>query len=430
MEYSFKYGKGEQKFDFPEDDVVMVVNPAEVEIAGSTEEEKVREAIDHPIGSPKLEDIIKPGETVCVIVPDTTRLWQHPDIMCGVLIKKLEEIGVADSDMLIISALGTHRKQTEEEMRAIVGDDVYDRVRMEDHDCDHNLVEVGTTSDGNVVELNATAMSYDHRILVGGVVFHFLAGFGGGRKTILPGISSRKTIMHNHSHYFNPGGLGSGRDMNVSCGVLDKANKVHQGMVEAARLAKVDFIVNDIAADGKITFCYAGDLEKAHEAAAEQVRKIDGVVLDKKADMVIASACGYPKDINLYQTSKTIINSQDAVELGDGVMIIVSECSEGWGSPDTEKFAVDFDNTLDREQYCRDNYTIGMNVAYLEFALAEELHFILVSSMAPELFSKTKIHPVSTITEAIELAKKLTGKDHLSTYLLPHGANTCVSIKA
>ena len=155
--------------------------------------------------------------------------------------------------MLIISALGTHRKQTEEEMRAIVGDDVYDRVRMEDHDCDHNLVEVGTTSDGNIVELNATAMSYDHRILVGGVVFHFLAGFGGGRKTILPGISSRKTIMHNHSHYFNPGGLGSGRDMNVSCGVIDKANKVHQGMVEAARLAKVDFIVNDIAADGKIT---------------------------------------------------------------------------------------------------------------------------------------------------------------------------------
>jgi nickel-dependent lactate racemase len=218
MEYSFRYGKGEQRFDFPEEDVIRVVNPSEVEIEDSTDEEKVLEAIEHPIGSPKLEEIIRPGETVCIIVPDTTRLWQHPDVMCRVLVKKLEDIGVEDKDMLIISALGTHRKQTEEEMRAIVSDEVFDKIKMEDHDCDHNLVEVGKTSDGNTVELNATAMSYDHRILIGGVVFHFLAGFGGGRKTILPGISSRKTIMYNHSHYFNPGGLGSGRDMNVSCG--------------------------------------------------------------------------------------------------------------------------------------------------------------------------------------------------------------------
>jgi nickel-dependent lactate racemase len=113
----------------------------------------------------------------------------------------------------------------------------------------------------------------------------------------------------------------------------------------------------------------------------------------------------------------------------DSVMIIASECREGIGNPDTEKMLFDFDNPYDREVYTRENYTIGLNVAYMITAFAEQFHLIMVTSLDPSTFDKTKIHPAKDVNEAIEIAKKLTGKEHLKAYIMPYGANTCVNVR-
>ena len=430
-DFSFKYGDGHMDFSYPDEDIVKVIEPTRVDIPESTEREKVEYAIDHPLGTGKLDEIISPDNTVCILVPDTTRQWGRPEQIITVLVEKLEAIGVKDENMLIVSATGTHKKQTPQEHINIVGQAVYDRIKVVDHDCDNNLVEVGTSSRGNVIKVNKTVMSYDKKIVVGAVVFHFLAGFGGSRKYVLPGIAGRDCIMSNHSQYFAPGGVGSGQNPLVSPGGYENS-PVSLEMFEAARFAGIDFNITDvIGPDKKIAFVYAGDINKSHEAAVEKCRLLDGAFIDAPADMVISCGMGYPKDINLYQTiSKPMTNSLGAIRQDkDSVMIIVSECREGIGNADTEKMLFDFDNARDREIYTRDNYTIGLNIAYMITAFAETFHLIMVTSLDPSIYAKTKIHPAKDVNEAIEIAKKLTGNDHLKAYIMPYGANTCVNVK-
>lgn len=138
--------------------------------------------------------------------PDVTRLWARPSVIVHILVEKIEKIGVKDEDILFISGVGTHRLRKKKNFENLIGKDYCARFKHQNHYCDSDdFVTCGTTSRGNVVELNKFAMECDHRILVGGIVFHFLAGFGGGRKMVLPGISSRNTINFNHKLYFKPG---------------------------------------------------------------------------------------------------------------------------------------------------------------------------------------------------------------------------------
>ena len=427
--YTFKYGNGTVDFEYPEEDVIKVIEPAPLEKSEKTEEQIIREAIENPIGSPKLEEIVKPGQSVCIVVPDVTRLWARPSVIVHILVEKLEKIGVKDEDILFISGVGTHRLQEEEDFENLIGKDFCARFRHQNHYCDSDdFVTVGTTSRGNEIQVNKFAMECDHRILVGGIVFHFLAGFGGGRKMVLPGISSRTTINTDHKYYFKPGPAGSGAVDTVACGITD-GNPIHEDMLEAAKMAKISFIVNSVVdRTNTIAKCFAGDLELAHKEGYEFVKKLDGVKLEEKADLVIASACGYPKDINFYQTgAKTLFNAIGAAKPGEGVVIIVSQCSEGWGNPDTEKFAMEFDNMLDREVFLRDNFGIGRYVGYRIFEVATQVHFIIVSDMDPAGFSKTDIIPCKTIEEAIAKAHEITGKEKMSTYIMPFGANTMAS---
>ena len=143
--------------------------------------------------TPRPAELVKPGETVCIIISDVTRRWQSPETYIPILVEELEQAGIRDEDMLILSATGTHRTQTQEEHIGLVTQAVYDRIRVEDHVCtdQENLVHVGDTSRGTPVWLDKRAMACDHIVLTGGVVYHFMAGFGGGRKSVLPGISGR-----------------------------------------------------------------------------------------------------------------------------------------------------------------------------------------------------------------------------------------------
>jgi nickel-dependent lactate racemase len=422
MDYKMKYGKEKIEVKIPDENLLGIIE-SNAEDVNRTEKEVILDALKNPIDSAKLSEMVKPGETVCLVISDITRAWQKMGTYLYYIVEELNKGGVKDEDIIFLSATGSHRKQSEEEHRVLLGEKLVGRFKVIDHvstDKD-NLVYLGETSYGTPVNVNKIAMECDHIVITGAIVFHLLVGWGGGKKSILPGIASYETIMKNHSMSLNPE-MGSGSNPETKSGkVLN--NPIHEDMLEAASLVNPSFMFNVIMdSNGNIAHAVAGNYIKAHEKGCEIVNRIDGIPIKEKADMVIATAGGYPKDINFYQTIKTVINAREAIKDG-GVMILLSECSDGFGNEVIRKITQDFYNVADREKELRRDYSIEKYVGYYVSEVASKTNMILLSSMNPEDLSMANIYVVKTIDEALILAKKLNG-ENLKTYLMPHGANT------
>lgn len=407
--------------------VVAEVHANTVDLPKRTVREHIEYALDHPIGAGPLEETVRPGDTVCILISDVTRRWQQPSTYLPILVERLNRAGIPDKDILIVCATGTHREQTEEEHISLVGEELYHRIRFLDHKCDdkEHLTYMGTTSRGTPVWLNSYAMACDKIILTGGVVYHFLAGFGGGRKSIVPGIAGRETINTNHNNALNKG-LGSGSNPNACNGNMTDSNPFHSDLVECAAFAKPAYLLNVIVDDNyQIVGAFAGDWQKAHAAAAKVVEQLDGVAIPRRAPLVIASAGGFPKDINLYQTSKTLSNALAAVAPG-GTMILLSQCREGFGDADCEAQICNFDSMEAREKALRADFSIGGFVGFLFAETAENYRLILVTDLPAERFTHTKIQVAKTLDEALALAAACNGGSlqGVETVLMPHGGST------
>lgn len=424
---SMKYSDTAFSVSLDQAQVVAEVHANTVDLPKRTVREHIEYALDHPIGAGPLEEAVRPGNTVCILISDVTRRWQQPSTYLPVLVERLNRAGIPDKDILIVCATGTHREQTEEEHISLVGEELYRRIRFLDHKCDdkEHLTYMGTTSRGTPVWLNSYAMACDKLILTGGVVYHFLAGFGGGRKSIVPGIAGRETINTNHNNALNKG-LGSGSNPNACNGNMTDSNPFHSDLVECAAFAKPAYLLNVIVDDNyQIVGAFAGDWQKAHAAAAKVVEQLDGVSIPRRAPLVIASAGGFPKDINLYQTSKTLSNALAAVAPG-GTMILLSQCREGFGDADCEAQICNFDSMEAREKALRADFSIGGFVGFLFAETAENYHLIVVTDLPAEWFTHTKIQVARTLDEALALAAACNGGSlqGVETVLMPHGGST------
>lgn len=422
-----KYSDTEFEVSLAPQQIVAEVHANSVDLPKRTVREHIEYALDHPIGAGPIEEAVHAGEKVCILISDTTRRWQQPSTYLPVLVERLNHAGISDDDILILCATGTHRKQTEEEHISLVGEDLYRRIRFLDHECDdkEHLTYMGTTSRGTPVWLNSYAMACDKIILTGGVVYHFLAGFGGGRKSIVPGIAGRETINTNHNNALNPG-LGSGSNPHACNGNMTESNPFHSDLVECAAFAKPAYLLNVIVDDNyQIVGAFAGDWQTAHAAAARVVEQLDGVSIPHRTPLVISSAGGYPKDINLYQTSKTLSNALAAVTPG-GTMILLSQCREGFGDADCEAQICNYDSMEAREKALRADFSIGGFVGFLFAETAENYHLILVTDIPGERFAHTKIQVARTLDEALALAAQCNGGslDGVETTLMPHGGST------
>ena len=425
MSYYLKYGDCELKVNLPDNQIKLVLEPNPVKLSSRTPRELIEDALDNPVGTDLIENIVKPGEKICIIISDSTRSWQNPGMILGVLLDRLDSIGVKDEDIIIISARGTHRSQTDSELRTLVTDKIYDRIRVLDHNStdDDKLTYMGTTSRGTPVKLNSIAVNSHHVILIGAVLHHFLAGFSGGRKSVIPGIAARDTVQANHSLSLN-NGLGSGVNSLVKSGSLEE-NPLQLDMIEGALMLDPCFIINVVVDDNYRTLkAFAGDMVKAHAAACRMVDEMNSVAIDRLYPVVIASAGGFPKDMNVYQPMKTLCHMLECTEPG-GVMIMLSESREGFGSLETEKQIAGYDNMLDRENALRENYSIGAHTGFIYADTAEKFTFIYVTDFDKSNFSKTKMHIVSSLDEALELASNLTGgKLKGDVLLMPNGSVT------
>lgn len=417
MERTFDFGYGEQHIPLTvrarEIQVVDTVTPPPIADLPETFRAAVEE---NAIGSAPLRTLISAEDQVTVIISDITRAWMHQDRICALLLAYLHDtVGLPDANIVFLVALGTHRPQTEAELHRLVTKDVFARVRVVNHRADGPLQTVGVTARGTEVRVNPLAVGRKV-ILIGGTVHHLMAGYGGGRKSIVPGIAGVSTISHNHIHALHPTRPRSSDE--VGCGRL-AGNPVHEDMMEAAAMIAPVFGINLVVdGQGDHLALPSGDWRLAWEESCRLVDRFNGVPIDRKADAVIATCGGFPKDINLYQATKTMINAYQAVKEG-GMLTLIAECREGGGP------AAFFDwcrfqrlGTLDAE--LRAHFTIAGYIFYACCEIAAHTECHLLSAIPPETLAPMGI---KGYTDADALRPTLDYGDR-TVIVMPHGSST------
>ena len=369
------------------------------------------------VASPPLSALVCAEDKITVVVSDITRFWMRQDRVCAQLIPYLHDtLGVDYANIVILVALGTHRPQTEPELRKLVTDEVYERVRVVNHDCmSKDLAYLGTTSRGTEVYVNPLAVGRK-LIVVSGTLHHLMAGYGGGRKSILPGISGKTTINQNHIHSLSPGEPRS----NPLIGMGQLAdNPVNEDMNEAAAMAAPVFGINvimDTQTGGSRLIC--GDFFRAWEQSCAEAQDMMGIPIDKKADIVVVSCGGYPKDINLYQGVKSLINAAEAARDG-GQIIFLAECREGGGAPDYFDWIRPLRaGTLDAD--LRAAFTIAGYIFYAScevMARADVLMLTQIPEATLEGMGARVFSDIGSLMKEVDFA----GKD---VYVMPFGGYT------
>ena len=334
------------------------------------------------IGSAPLQEVIQKQDLVTIVVSDITRAWMHQDLILPMLVEFLHEKNQVPYEQIkIVIALGTHRKSTHQELVKICSQKVLDLVEVVDHDCDApDLVLAGRTQRGTSVYVNPLVVGRKV-IVVGGTVHHMMAGFGGGRKNILPGVAGRETIRMNHQRALDP--VLPHTDTRVGCCKLQE-NPIHEDMAEAAELVPVVFSINlVVAASGIHSGIFSGDLKKAWKASCEFQKNCYEVPIETEADIVICSSNGYPKDMNLYQGCKGMLNAMRAVKPG-GTMIWTCKCPEGGGAPDYFKWLEPLKEKR-LEEALRADFTIGGYIFFLTCENLEKAECYMLTTLDPKL---------------------------------------------
>jgi len=414
------YGKSNVCVRVPARNLLGTIEPAERQGAPDGKAE-VERSLKEPIGSKRLCEIAKPESKVAIVVDDATRKAPSEMMLLPVL-AELNAAGVKDENVTVIFGCGTHRAVKPEEAAALLGAEVLNRVKTVSHDCiAKDLVHVGTTkTHGNKVYVNGVFAEADVKVLLGDVGFHYYAGYGGGRKSVLPAVSGRETIKHNHAMILHA---------NARTGNLED-NPVHRDMTEAARLAKVDFIVNVVENKrGEIVKAFAGDMEQAFLEAVKLVDEMYRVTVDRRADIVVVSAGGHPADMNLYQAYKALDNVLDAVKRG-GVIILVAECPEGHGNQVFYDWMTRFSDLKSVEHEIKHNFVLGGHKAYYLLKALQNHQIILVSSL-PDYYATSvfKLQTARAVNDALAEALKIAGSAS-RVWAVPQGSYTLPVFKA
>ena len=413
-EIQLKYGRGSMPFGYDED---------RFEILGSDRarspltDVELGTKLDAPIDSAKLEEIVSPGETVLFVVPDATRRTSCGQII-NLLVRRLIANGTAPHEMSVIFATGIHRTVTEEEKHDILTPFIAQRIKSIDHNPRDlmQIVRLGETSDGIPVELNRALVEHDHVILLGGAVFHYFAGFTGGRKLICPGLASTRTVSATHKLAFDCDrrtrreGVGTGR--------LD-GNPVHQAFVAAASKITPSFCVTTIVNDaGEAIDLFCGDWITSHRAACDDYAGQNTIVVPEKRDLVIVSCGGSPHDINMIQAHKALEAASRVCSDG-GTIVLIADCSEGTGRDDFLKWFEAGTGDVLAERLC-EAYQVNGQTAWSLLCKAERFDVRIVTAMPDDVTSKMRLTKISDLQQTVD---KIQGDG----YIFPEGARYLVS---
>ena len=405
------YGKTEVCARIPAQNFLGIIEPKEKPGVPDPIAE-IKGALQEPMGTKRISEIAKAGDKAAIVVDDFTRPAPS-HLMVPPILEELNMAGVRDEDITIIFACGTHRAVTDEEARKLLGEEVAERIRYVSHDCNaEDLVYVGKTkTHGTEVYINRIYAEADVKILTGDITLHYYAGYGGGRKSILPGISGHKTIQHNHAMLLHP---------KARTGILE-GNPVHEDMMEAAELAKVDFILNVVLnSKGEIVMAFAGDWKKVFYAGVKLVDEMYKVPVERKADIVLVSCGGHPFDIDLYQAYKAVDGALQIVKRG-GVIVWVAECSQGHGNQVFYDWMRKYKSLKEVERAIKRKFILGGHKAYYLLKALEKVNIILVSVM-PDYYAVDvfKLRTARSVNEALDEAFRIAGKN-AKVWAIPYG---------
>ena len=409
------FGRTVIELDIPERNILSIILPSEPE---KKEDAAflIKKALENPIKSRRLSEIVNPDSRVSIVVSDVTR----PAPTAKILPPLLEELyhgGAKNENITIVFALGLHRLQTEEECRQLVGKEIFEKIRCIQHDRKRCRL-LGETSFGTPVEIFEEVIDSDVIISTGALEFHYYAGYGGGGKSILPGVSSEKSILSYHSFYSK---LFEGDPLS---GRAD--SPARQNIEEAARIAGLDFIFNVVLNSKKeIVAAVAGDFIEAHRKGTEIVDSMYKVPL-VPADAVIVSCGGFPKDMNLFQATKSLENAIFAVKKG-GSIVLVAECAEGIGDRVYERWSRECKTPDEAIQKFRKCFEFGGHKAATVGRAAKDFKIYLVSKL-PETESRSAFFiPVKSIEEALE--NIFSENPDAKIHVMPNGGWTLPVIK-
>jgi lactate racemase len=377
---------------------------------------EIGDALDSPIDSAPLEEIIGTGESVLIVVSDATRATASAQIV-NLLVRRLIQTGVSAGDIAVIFATGIHRPPTDIEKRELLTPFIAQRIRTIDHDAADtaNLVRLGTTARETPIEVNRALKDFSRVILTGAVGFHYFAGFTGGRKSICPGLASTATIEATHmlALDFERGGRRAG----VAAGQL-AGNAVHEECESVAALIDPCFIVNAFVDErGRATRVFAGNWRAAHAQACREYGDAHSLRIQEKRELVIASCGGSPYDINMIQAHKSLDMAAQACLKG-GSIILLAECADGLGRPDFLKW---FDSTDSQalEARLKESYEVNGQTAWALLTKAESFRVHLVSSLEDSEVRKMRMIPARSLAQALADANQVE-----AAYIMPRSSAT------
>lgn len=422
MEIKLPYSKSGMYVNIPDKNMIKVLQSKAHDFKTTlSESEIVKKALENPIESETLEELVKDKKDVVIITSDHTRPVPSR-ITLPIILNKIRNSN-PDIDIKIIISTGCHRPSTREELIYKMGEEIVDKENIIMHfaNDEESMVKVGKLPSGGDLIVNKAIMETDLLIAEGFIEPHFFAGFSGGRKSVLPGVASVKTIMYNHcsefidSPYARTGNL--------------KNNPIHEDMLQAAKSVNLAFILNvAIDKDKKVIGAFAGNLEKAHEAGCEFVTKLSKVD-SVDADIVVSTNGGYPLDQNIYQTVKGM-TAAEATCKENGVIIMVSACNDGHGGQsfyDSVASASSPTEILEKVRKISKSETIPDQWEFQILArILEKFTVIMVTDLCnPQMIKNMHMKHASSFEEALQMAFDIKGKD-AKVAVIPDGVSVIV----
>ncbi len=411
------YGKSTINFTFDENRF-KVLGKAKPQSALTDVE--IGEKLDNPIDSPTIEEIIKPNESILIVVPDATRQTASGQIV-NLLVRRLIANGTMPFDIRIIFATGIHRQVTEAEKKTILTPFIAQRIKTLDHNPRDlaQIVRLGETENKIPIELNRALTEHDHTIIVGGITFHYFAGFTGGRKLICPGLASSRTVSATHKLAFDC--EKNSRREGVATAILD-GNKVHEAFMEVVQKLPPVFSINTITNDkGEAIDLFCGNWKQAHRKACDFYASQYTIEIEEKRDLVIVSCGGFPFDTNMIQAHKALEMASKACNDGETI-IFLAECADGLGRKDFLNWFEAENAEALAEKLC-EKYQVNGQTAWSLLKKAEKFNVQIITSLPDEETRSMRIQKAGSFNEALsEIDSKKRG------YILPFGAKFLIKI--
>ncbi len=406
------YGTTHVAFEY---DPALCALLAPTHAAPALDDAALQRALQQPIGSPALADLVRPGQRVVIVIPDATRAARI-DRLAPLVVAQLEAAGLRDTHMSFLIGAGIHRAASVDEQRALVGADLARRLAVHCHDARHDrMARLGHTRRGTPIELNARLLECDHVVVLGALSFHYFAGFSGGRKGILPGCASEEAIRANHLLAFDREALT--RAAGVGTGRLE-GNPVHEDMLEAVATAPPSFLANTVVgAGGTLTALYAGHWREAHRRGCDEYARAHTLHVAERRPLTIVSAGGAPRDVNLIQAHKALEHAAALVEDG-GTLVLLAECAQGLGRADFLDWFVPGGAQATARRLVSGPYQVNGQTAWSLRTKAERLRIRLVSTLAPSDVRRMDLEPFPSLSDA------LRDVGDQPAYLLPDGLTT------